>query len=41
MIGTTTSPQFLDTTSTTPGVYYYIVVGKCSQYEGKWGGSYD
>lgn len=41
LIATVTTTSFLDTTSTTPGVYYYIVVGKCLNNEGQWGGSYD
>lgn len=41
LLDTTTTNSYLDTTSTAPGIYYYIVVGKCSEYEGQWGGSYD
>lgn len=41
LLDTTTTNSYLDNTSTTLGIYYYIVVGKCSDYEGLWGGSYD
>lgn len=41
LLDTVASTSFLDTTSSNPGIYYYIVVGRCSKYDGDWGGSYD